>query len=35
MLSPAANLQFIVDAPLGRDDILRIAESVAPEKSEK
>lgn len=30
-----ANLQFIVDAPLGRDDILRIAESVAPEKSEK
>lgn len=30
-----ANIQFVVDAPLGQDDILRLAESVALEKSEK
>ena len=30
-----ANIQFIVDAYLGREDILRIAESVALKKSEK
>ena len=30
-----ANIQFVVDASLGQTDILRIAESVALEKSEK
>ena len=30
-----ANLQFVVDASFGRDDILRIAESVLLEESEK
>lgn len=34
-INEEANLQFIVDAPLDRDDILRIAESVLLEETEK